>query len=445
MTAVAVETLQARGEPARFERLFGEILVGLDRSGQLRRFAAGSQPAAGQDDAARGPASDPDAGATTDAPRPTPSPDPADAPERPEGPNRPMSGPAPQEGRRPRAGVSSTPPGGATTRPDAWAIAGATGTTSGDASRGNPPSTTARATMREAAPDPVDRLMAIIRDELARPTQQRLEEIEPGRWWLGDRPDRDAAAAPLADRVEWAVFSLLSTAGPLSEAAFFERMATMFSGHDLPDETLIRACLDSYRGAGSTAQRLVTDDDLLRRSQEHADLLAAIADGGHRMGMHVWLAAREQARRHGTGTLGERLEPRERDAYLGNLTRAPEALAEVDAMWYVRGKIAFLFEVEWTAILGETLLRRHARIPPDERLIRFLVVPPERTDLVRHKLERSPLLRAAIDEGDWHILKWDHLRTFLAGDPPDLAQLEPLLGLDPQVERRGEQMPLFGS
>ncbi len=106
--------------------------------------------------------------------------------------------------------------------------------------------------------------------------------------------------------------------------------------------------------------------------------------------------------------------------------------------------MALLFEVEWTAILGDALLGRHARIGADEKLIRFLVIAPERTDLVRHKLERSPLLRAAVDEGGWHIIKWDHLRTFLAGDPPDLDALEPLLGLDPTVERGGEQMPLFG-
>ena len=78
------------------------------------------------------------------------------------------------------------------------------------------------------------------------PNQRRLVEIEPGRWWLADRGDRDAAAAPLADRVEWAVFSLLSTSGPLSEVAFYERMATMFSGHDLPDETLVHACLGEH-------------------------------------------------------------------------------------------------------------------------------------------------------------------------------------------------------
>jgi hypothetical protein len=218
----------------------------------------------------------------------------------------------------------------------------------------------------------------------------------------------------------------------------------MFAGHDLPDETLVRACLESYRSPASTPDRLVTNDDLLTRSQEHAELLAAIAEGGHRLGMRVWLAEREQGRRHGRGTLGDLLDPRERDAYLGSLSRSTEAIRDVDAIWYVRGKVAFLFEVEWTAILSDTVLRRHVRIGADEKLIRFLVIAPERTDLIRHKLERSPLLRAALDEGGWHILKSDHLRTFLSGDPPDLDTLEPLLGLDPVVDRGGEQMPLFG-
>ncbi len=349
VTEAAVETLRARGEPARFERLFGEILVGLDRSGQLRRLAAGSGPL----DAADEPTTIPDIPfATTD----------------------------------PAATVDGSP------------VAGPASIEEG---RAGPPVATRRAGLdRDAAADPVDRLMALIRDELARPTQHRVVEIEPGRWWLGEPADRDAAAPALADRVEWAVFSLLSTAGPMSEAAFYERIATMFTGHDLPDETLVRACLESYRSADSTPDRLVTRDDLLTRSQEHSEMLAALADGGHRLGMRVWLSAREQGRRFGRGTLADVLDDRERRAYLGSISRSSEAIAEVDAIWYVRGKVAFLFEVEWTAILGDTLLRRHARIGDDDKLIRFLVIAPERTDLIRHKLERSPLLRAALD-GRW--------------------------------------------
>ncbi len=95
-------------------------------------------------------------------------------------------------------------------------------------------------------------------------------------------------------------------------------------------------------------------------------------------------------------------------------------------------------------MLAEPLLRRHARIPPDESLIRFLVIAPERTELVRYKLQRSPLLRDALEQGTWHIIKAAHLRTYLARDPLDLDDLEPYLGLDPPIERGSEQMPLFG-
>ena len=382
VSETAVEMLKARGEPARDERLLGELLVGLDRAGLLRRYVAGPDGMADDD-----PRAEAD-GASA----------PGEAPEAPDSPAEPAR----------------------LVRVEA-----------------------AAARVREVEPaDPVERLLALIDAELTRPTQHRVVEIEPGRWWLGDRGDREAAAAPLADRVEWAVFSLLSTAGPLPESAFLERIAALFTGHDLADEALVRACLDSYRSPASTAERIVTGDDLLRRSQEHTELLAALADGGHRAGMQVWLGQREQSRRIDGAPLGDVLDDRERDGSLGWLARAEELL-DVDCIWYVRGKLAFLFEVEWTAMLGDPLLRRHARIPSDERIVRFLVIAPERTELVRYKLARSPLLRAALEEGPWHILKSTHLRSFLGREELDLDALEPLLGLDPLAERSGEQLPLF--
>jgi hypothetical protein len=394
VTDVAVETLKARGEPARYERLFGEVLVGLDRSGQLRRLAAGWRPTA--DDAV---------------------------------------------GDREDRGDTSLPD------PSAWRGRGGDGS-SGARGRGDGTAlATPRATAEAEPADPVERLLDLIRDEFGRSTQHRLVELEPGRWWLGERTDREAAAAPLADRVEWAVFSLLSTAGPLTEHAFFERIAAMFTGHDLADEALVRACLESYRSPTSTPDRLQALDDLLTRSQQHTALVGDLADAGHRAGMRVWISPREQGRRDPRtgGRLGDRLGERERDAYLGGISRAADDLAEVDAVWYVRSKVALLFEVEWTAILSDALLRRHVRIGDDERLVRFLAIAPERTDLVRYKLERSPLLRQAMADGGWNVIKWDHLRTWLADERPDLADLEPYLGLDPLVERSGEQMPLFGA
>ena len=394
VTETAVETLRARGEPARYERILGEVLVGLDRAGQLRRLATATLPTeptpgdwagtlrGGQDDATEDASDDAD-------------------------------GPAPG-GRKPLD--SSTGAQAQVRRPVA---------------------------ARDPTPDPVEGLLALIRAELTRPTQRRLVEIEPGRWWLAEPQDRDAAAVPLADRVEWAVFSLLSTAGPISESAFYERIASLFTGHDLPDEGLVRACLGSYRSLASTLDGLITGDDLLRRSQEHTELLALLADAGHSIGMRVWIGRQQHTRRTAEGLLIDRLDARERRVYLGGISRAGDELADVDAIWYIRGKIALLFEVEWTAMLGEPILRRHTRVPPDASIIRFLVIAPERTELVRYKLERSPLLRSALDEGTWHIVKSDHLRAFLARQPLDLADLEPYLGLDPLIERTAEQMPLF--
>jgi hypothetical protein len=402
VTETATEVLKARGEPAPFDRLLAEILVGLDRAGQLRRLASAA---------------------------------PAD--------DRPDSEPAP----------SARPPGEAAAEPvERSSVRGDRGgrLDGGETAPGR--SVRDRAASAEAASTPVavpvldqvERLVGLIRDELTRPGQRRLLELEPDRWWLADRDDRLAAATPLADRVEWAVYSLLSTAGGMSEAAFLERIAGLFGGYDLPDEGLVRACLDSYRSPAATRDRLDTQESLVERSAQQTELLAGLVEGGHRLGMEVWLGPREQARRAGGAPLGERLTERERSVHLPIVARGPvEELEQVDAIWYVRGRLAFAFEVEWTAMLGDLLLRRHARIPPDERLVRFLVVPPERTELVRHKLDRSPLLRAAMEEQAWHVLKWNHLRTFLAGDPLALDALEPLLGLDPVVERTGEQLPLF--
>jgi hypothetical protein len=387
----AVEVLRARGEPARYERLLGEILVGLDRTGQLRRLLA-------TDTVDDGGEPQPDEGPSFEA-----------------GPG--MLGTATAE-----ALVQDTTTG-----------AGRTFTRTRTFTRPRP------------SRDPVERVVALVNEELGRGDQRRVEEIEPGRWWLGERADRETASIPLSDRVEWAVYSLLSTAGPIAETAFFERVAALFPGHDLPDETLVRACLASYRSPASTPSRLVTAEDLRRRTAEHTELLALLANGGHRLGMRIWLGRRDHARRIGERTLGDFLDPyREREPWFPTVSLVPKEDGEaIDCIWYQRGGAALLWEVEWTAMLGDVLVRRHARIPTDERIVRFLVLAPERRELARHKLESSPVLRTALETGNWHVILWPHLRAWLERDPLDLADIEPYLGLDPAIERRAEQLGLF--
>jgi len=219
ITDTATELLKARGEPACFENLIGDLLVGLDRSGQLARLARQLRPLradqgwdAWVDDTG-------EFGATE------------------------------------TSAAAGTPPR-------------ATGT---------PPRATDEAPEDEESPEPpgpVDDLLALISGELNRTTNRRVRQIEPGQYWLGSEEDRSGAAQPLADRVEWAIFSLLSSSRQMTEAAVFERTMSVFRDRDAPDATLLRACLDSYSAPGSTPEAIVTGDQLERRSAEHDAMIA---------------------------------------------------------------------------------------------------------------------------------------------------------------------------
>ena len=284
----------------------------------------------------------------------------------------------------------------------------------------------------------------LIHEELWRedhPTLVRIGEEARPQWWLREP---ELAERPLADRVEWATWSILSTAGRIDEDGFFDRIYRLFPGLQAPDEELVRACLSSYVAPGERGS-LATADDLATRTEEHGRTIATLVDYAHRLGLRAWIASREHDKLVGGRPLVDRLADDERRAYLPLIVRAPaEAVGAVDALWYLRGKLAFLFEVEWTAMVGDAVLRRGREIPGGDQQARFLVVPAERTELLRLKLGRSPWLRGEMERQNWHVLKWQHLDTLAERPGARMEWLEPVLGLDPLIERGGEQLTMFG-
>ena len=286
-------------------------------------------------------------------------------------------------------------------------------------------------------------LVGLLREELGRDDHASIVRLEGERptWWLREP---DVAESPLADRVEWAAYSLLSTAGGLDEASFLDRLFRLFPGIASPDEELARTCLAAYARVGERG-RLVAEDELSGRIDDHARVVATLVDYGHRIGMRAWIGRNEQRRVHGGRSLASLLSDEERRAYLPLVVRAPaEVVGEVDVLWYVRGRSALLFEVEWTAMVGRAVLDRGRRIPVGEQQARFLVIPAERGELLRLKLNRSPWLRAELERQNWHVLKWQHIDTIAARPAASLEALEPVLGLDPLIERGGEQLTMFG-
>ena len=100
-----------------------------------------------------------------------------------------------------------------------------------------------------------------------------------------------------------------------------------------------------------------------KRSQEHGELIADLVDLGHRLGLLVLDRRRASSRAASAASRSaDRLDDREHAGppYFGRIRG--EDLEDVDVIWYVRGRAACLWEVEWTAMLGEPVLRRHARM-----------------------------------------------------------------------------------
>ncbi len=442
VSEVAVAVLQARGEPARFERLLGEVLVGLDRLGHLRRLV-GTRTFAETE--ARSERSAAAVGLFGESRGATVSPG--------RGDQTPWA--IRRDGPEPAAGVGAVEVDGREPVPPVGGDAGASDDeTDGwhadpelieqDAESLVAGKLPISALGARSATDHVGLLLELVLGELSRQDHPRLAELEPGRWWLRDGGDIAAAKLPLSDRLEWAVFSLLSTGSALTEATFFDRVARMFHGHDTPDQELVRACLESYRDPFVDG-RLTTTDDLRSRALEHGRIVGLLTAYGHRLGLRVHIGLREQRRRHEGGMLADLLSEQEQRVYLPLVAPGdPEALEAIDCIWYLRGRMTFLWEVESTAMLAEPILRRGRRIPTEEHVVRFLVIPPERAELVRLKLARSPVLRKTMVEDNWHLIKSDHLRRIFEGEEVGLAALEPILGLDPEIERKGQQLALFG-
>ncbi len=131
----------------------------------------------------------------------------------------------------------------------------------------------------------------------------------------------------------------------------------------------------------------------------------------------------------------------ERAVQLGRYARGSgEALQFVDCIWYGRAQMVFLWHVDWTARMHRAVVELGEAIGDDERTFRFLALPEERKTLAVLKLTRSPALADIVRRRGWRLVKWAPLRAF-AGDPAaGLGDLEPVLGLEPAVERSAHQL-----
>ena len=253
---------------------------------------------------------------------------------------------------------------------------------------------------------------------------------------------------PLDDRVEWAVWGVLSAAREVDPRSLLRRTYALFRGVETPDRALIEGAVASYAGQSDEGRwRIFDADALVARQASQAQLAADLVDAGHRLGFKVHVGRDLQRRAVPAShadrgrTLVDLLTDAERLAGPAHSLRGPaDALEFVDCVWYDRGRMAFLWQLEWTARLYRSLVSIGEAIPDDDRVFRFLAIADERAALLQEKLDRSAPLADIVRRRGWRFVKWRPLRGFLADGAAGLDGLEAVLGLEPAVEQKGHQL-----
>ena len=294
------------------------------------------------------------------------------------------------------------------------------------------------------AADPVDRLLALIRDEMNRtdqtpPRRDRARPLVAGRRG-GPRRRRGAAGRPRRmGRLQPAVDRRPAVRGrvlrpdrrPLRRPRPARRGPRPGLPRQLPERGQHLGPAGDHRRPPAPQPR--STPRLLARARGRRAIGWACASGS---------AAASRRRELGRGVLGDVLDEREHHAYLGGISRAIDELAEVDCVWYIRGKLALPLRgrVDRDARRAAAPQARQDRAGRADRPLPRRSRRADRAGPLQARPVAAPA-RAPWSDGSWHILKSVHLRRFLAAETPDLADLEPLLGLDPAIERSSEQLP----
>ncbi len=287
---------------------------------------------------------------------------------------------------------------------------------------------------------PVERFIAHLGDALEAPGRSGLRRVEEDGRVAYALPDPGAGADPLDDRVEWAVWGLLSAAQGDDTPGFLRRAYAMFPGVLTPERDLVERCLASYGVRGGDGRwELRPEDAQGRRQVGRAAVVAGLADAGARLGFEV-AVGREFAGRPlpspSGGTRPVAVVRRRDPAALGRVIEAPAVVAEaLDCVWHGRGGLVFVWQVDWTARLNRSIAMLGEAIRDDSRTFRFLVVDDLRHDLIAYKLHRSRRLKELVARRGWRFVGWEAIRRLAGSSCASLADLEPILGLRTALEQ----------
>ena len=176
-------------------------------------------------------------------------------------------------------------------------------------------------------------------------------------------------------------------------------------------------------------------------------LAVQLIDAGRRLGFKVHVGrdlerrALPEEHRHRGAVLGDLMTEAERASDVSGESRIhSDALDYIDCVWYDKGRMVFLWQLEWTARLHRSVVGLGEALPDEDWIFRFFAIADERRTLAEFKLRRAAATAEVVRRRGWRFVKWGPLRSWATQPDVALDLLEPVLGLSPEVEQTGQQL-----
>ena len=255
-------------------------------------------------------------------------------------------------------------------------------------------------------------------------------------------------AAPLDDRLEWGVWGLLSASHDVETRTVLRRAYGLFRDIETPDRELVERCIAAYGHQSDDGRwRLRDEDSLVRRQADQTLLAVQLVDAGHRLGFKVHVGRDLERRALAEAdldrgmVLGDLMTDEERASDTSRVSGIhSDALDYIDCLWYEKGRLVFLWQLEWTARLHRSVVALGEAVPDEDRIFRFFAIADERRALAEFKLRRAAGTAEVVRKRGWRFVKWGPLRSWATRPDVALDLLEPVLGLSPEVEQAGQQL-----
>src|SRR5207249_4946223 len=227
-------------------------------------------------------------------------------------------------------------------------------------------------------------------------------------------------ATQLDDRLEWGMWGLLSASRDIETRTLLRRAYGLFRDVETPDRELIERCIAAYGHQSDDGRWRLRDEDALVRRQADQTLLAIqLLDAGRRLGFKVHVGrdlerrALPEAHLDRGAVLGDLMTDAERTDDISRVARIhSDALEYVDCLWYDKGNMVFLWQLEWTARLHRSVIALGEAVPDEDRVFRFFAIADERRSLAEFKLRRAAATADVVRRRGWRFVKWGPLRSW---------------------------------